>query len=211
VQDTNPATAEKFIVGLGNPGRQYENTRHNIGFRVVAELARRWQAGSGRQAFDGLLFDARFSRSGAGEKRVRLLCPMTYMNRSGQSVRKLADFYKADRRNVLVVLDDLALPTGRLRIRESGSAGGHNGLSDILAAMGGVDVPRLRIGIGANPPGMDSADYVLSSFTAGERETVEEAVWKAADAAEDWVFESIADVMNRWNVAAEKASDADDK
>ena len=188
----------KFVAGLGNPGRRYARTRHNAGFRVVDELARRWQSGEGRHAFDGVVYDARPSR-GRARARVRLLAPQTYMNRSGRAVQQLLAFHKADAADVLVVLDDMALPLGRLRIRGQGSAGGHNGLADVLACLGRDDVPRLRIGIGAAPGQMDPADYVLQAFSADEEETIESAVVEAADAAEDWVFHGLAFVMDRYN------------
>jgi len=187
-----------FVVGLGNPGREYAPTRHNAGFLVLEALRRRWSLGDGRRAFSGRLNDAWVQRTGA-IRRVMLLEPHTYMNCAGQAVRAMLDFYKAPCRDLLVVLDDLALPVGRLRARPDGSAGGHNGLSDVLVAMGTDQVPRLRIGIGAPPPMMDPKDYVLSQFLKEEMETIRQAVEKAAEAVEDWAFRGIAYVMDNYN------------
>jgi len=194
----------KLVVGLGNPGRQYERTRHNVGFRVLHALRGRWRLDEGRKAFHGRLNDTRVGRDGC-QTRVLLLEPHTYMNLSGQSVRDAAAFHRVGPADVLVVLDDLALPLGRLRMRADGSAGGHNGLSDVLAALGTSAVPRLRIGIGAAPAGMDGRDFVLSAFAEDERDAIEQAIETAADAAEDWVFRGTQYVMDRYNRKADGA------
>ncbi|MBI5723953.1 MAG: aminoacyl-tRNA hydrolase [Planctomycetes bacterium] len=200
-------TELRFVVGLGNPGRQYERTRHNVGFMVLAELAGRWGLGQPGQRFAGLFYDARLEKP-AGRRRVMMLAPQTYMNLSGQAVGQMAGFYKADCRNVMIVLDDLALATGRIRIRPDGSAGGHNGLADVLLAMGTQEVPRLRIGIGQAPGGMDQADYVLSRFGPEEIPAVEQAVKLAAQAVEDWIWTGMDQVMNRYNSKADQAGAA---
>lgn len=192
----------KLVVGLGNPGRDYARTRHNVGFRVLDSLRRRWQLEEGRRAFSGRLNDGR-PRRGAAEARVLLLEPHTYMNCAGRSVRETATFYRLAIEDVLAVLDDMALPLGRLRMRADGSAGGHNGLADVLTAMGGLNLPRLRIGIGAPPGGMEGRDFVLSEFRDDERETIERAIESAADAVEDWVFHGTPYVMDRYNRKAE--------
>jgi PTH1 family peptidyl-tRNA hydrolase len=199
------AATTKFVVGLGNPGRSYRRTRHNVGFAVVEVLTERWGAGRGRRAFDGRLREARPTVGGA-PRRVMLLQPQTYMNRSGSAVAAMMRFYKAEPADLLVVLDDMALPLGRLRIRPGGSSGGHHGLTDVLAALGGQQVPRLRIGIGAAPPGMDGADYVLTPFAAAEQETIDRAVQQAAQVVEDWLAMSMIDVMDRYN----RKGDSDD-
>ena len=195
----------KVVVGLGNPGRQYANTRHNVGFRVAGVLADRWVAGPPREAFGGQFCRARVGpRRGlplAAERVVMLLKPHTYMNRSGRSVRELTDFYKVACEDVMVVLDDMALLPGRLRIRGFGSAGGHKGLSDVLAAMGTDMVPRLRIGIGQPGEFMDTTDFVLSPFGPGEAETIADAVDRAASAVEDWLFKGLNYVMDKYNPA----------
>lgn len=192
------ADRTKIIVGLGNPGRRYANTRHNLGFAVADVLVDRWQAGQGKKAFGGQFYHARLQR-GPKQRLAMLLKPLTYMNRSGRAVREMSAFYKADPDQILVVLDDLALPTGRLRARVGGSAGGHNGLADVLEALGRTQTPRLRIGIGQAPPNMDSTDFVLRPFEADEREIIETAVQQAADAVEDWVFNGIEFVMDKYN------------
>lgn len=195
-------TAMRFVVGLGNPTRQYEPTRHNVGFRVIDALRARWHAGAGRRAFRGRCYDAR-PRSGSAEARVLLLKPHTYMNASGEAVGEMAAFYKADCRDVLIVLDDLALPRGKLRARAGGSPGGHKGLADVQRVLGSDRVPRLRIGIGAPPAGMDSVDYVLGRFGAAEWAEVGPAVERAAQAVEDWVFHDLTYVMDRYNQSSQ--------
>lgn len=201
---TDQTDRTKFVVGLGNPGRQYSGTRHNVGFDVLETLRSRWNLDKGREAFSGRLNDARFTR-GDRQQRVMLLEPHTFMNLSGRAVRQMADFYKASCQDVLVVLDDLALPLGRLRARPGGSAGGHNGLSDIIAALGTMEVPRLRLGIGSPPPRMDSKDFVLSSFAPGERDVIRDATSLAAQAVEDWAFRGMAYVMDKYNrIAADE-------
>ena len=192
------SAATRFVVGLGNPGRKYRRTRHNMGYEVVEVLAARWGAGRGRRAFSGRLREAR-PTIGGSERRVAMLQPQTYMNRSGSAVAALMRFYKAHLQDVLVVLDDMALPPGRLRFRAGGSAGGHKGLADVLAALGSHQVPRLRIGIGAAPHGMDGTDYVLTAFTADEQETMDQAVRQAAVAVEDWMTLGITGVMDKYN------------
>lgn len=197
----------RFVVGLGNPGRRYAPTRHNVGFRVVAEVHRRWGFGPERDAFDGLAADGR-CRRGDAARRVMLFRPMTYMNDSGSAVRKMVDYYKSGREDLLVVLDDMALPLGRLRARAGGSAGGHKGLADVLRALGSPDVARLRLGIGAPPGRMDPTDFVLGCFTEAEADAVGPAVQMAADAVEDWVFGGTTFVMERYNRRPE--ADPDD-
>ena len=212
----------KLIVGLGNPGRKYEQTRHNVGFAAVAKLAVNLAADPPRQRFDGEITetairrdadDARESaerlQTGAGQalgfsrleanEKLGLLCPMTYMNASGQSVRKAIDFYKLSLNDLLVICDDLNLPTGRLRIRPSGSAGGQKGLADIIRHLGSESFPRLRIGIDRPPPGWEVTDYVLGKFSGSEKETIELATARAADAALDWAKHNTAYVANLYN------------
>lgn len=186
----------KLIVGLGNPGSQYEKTRHNAGFMAVDRLARRHfpdQTPKGR--FQGVTLEGAI-----GAERCVLLKPTTYMNRSGGSVAQALGFYKMDpSADVLVLVDDVALPLGSLRIRPTGSAGGHNGLSDIQRALASEAYPRCRIGIGARPGFMDQADYVLGRFTPEELAALEPAIEKAADACEVFVREGVTPAMNRFN------------
>jgi PTH1 family peptidyl-tRNA hydrolase len=206
-QDDSDEARQRVVVGLGNPGRRYRRTRHNVGFMVVERLAERWECPRPRKAFEGRLYEARPVRGGQDTRRALLFEPLTYVNRSGHAVRTLAGFYKLLARDVLVVLDDMALATGRLRARAQGSSGGHNGLEDILRAFGGDELPRLRIGIGSPPPRMDPRDYVLSRFSPDEEQAVARAVELAADAVEDWLFEDITNVMNKYNTREQGASD----
>jgi PTH1 family peptidyl-tRNA hydrolase len=184
----------KLIVGLGNPGPRYAATRHNAGWRVAEALAARAGAGAWREKFDALLAEVR-----RDDERVVLARPVTYMNLSGQSVRELVDFWKVQSGDLLVVVDDFALDVGRIRLRPEGSAGGHNGLESIIAHIGHEQFARLRVGIGPMPRGMDQAAFVLSEFSAGERRTIEEAVDRAADAAECWITMGLQEAMNRFN------------
>ena len=183
----------KLIVGLGNPGSEYAGTRHNVGYRVVDRLAQRWSIAIGRAKFDGLVGDGPIK----GEPAV-LLKPMTYMNRSGQSVVQAWRFYKLDYPDVMVISDDMDLPLGRVRLRSRGSSGGQKGLGDILARLDSDDVPRLRVGIGRHPR-QDAVNYVLSRFTPDDLPTVERIVDRATDAVENWIAEGIAEAMNRTN------------
>lgn len=191
----------KLVVGLGNPGRQYEDTRHNVGFRVIDELARRWQLDVGRRQFQGL--------AGAGrirDQRVLLLKPATYMNRSGGSVREAATFHKVEPADLLVVLDDMALPLGRIRIRASGSAGGHNGLADVIREMGNDGIARMRIGI-EQVSGERMVDHVLGPFSPEEEAVVAPAVSRAADAVECFLAEGLEAAMNRFNRTEEPSGE----
>jgi len=185
----------KLIVGLGNPGRRYEKTRHNVGFAVLAELVKRMGLSvKPRDKFHGELIEA----DAAGEKLL-LLAPTTYMNLSGQSVLAARDFYDIPHADILVICDDLNLPVGRLRFRSGGSSGGQKGLSDIVLRLQTEEVPRLRIGIGSPPPGWDAADFVLSRFAPDEIPEMEKAVQKAAEAVDVWVREGLPACMNRYN------------
>ena len=188
------APAGRFVVGLGNPERRYEDTRHNVGFMVLSELRKRWSFGRGRSQFHGRCW----SGSIAG-RPARLLAPRTYMNRSGTAVAEMMRYYSAAPETMLMVLDDMALPPGRLRARGRGSSGGHKGLADILAAVGTQELPRLRIGIGAPPAGVEPVEYVLSEFGEDEKPVVFPAIRRAADAVEDWAREGISYVMNHYN------------
>lgn len=190
----------KLVAGLGNPGKRYAGTRHNVGFRVAETLRHRWGCGRERRAFDGRLSDARVGAPGGdAAARVLLLRPMTYMNHSGRSVARAVEYYDVPCRNVLVVLDDLDLPLGRLRLRMRGSSGGHKGLRDILSALSSEDVPRLRIGIGVPPPACDPAEYVLAPFGKSEAKEIGPALQRAADAVEDWIAHGATYVMEQYN------------
>jgi PTH1 family peptidyl-tRNA hydrolase len=187
-------TAMKLIVGLGNPGRKYDKTRHNVGFEVLDLVAVRNAADSPKEKFSGRVADATI----AGE-RVLLLWPHTLMNLSGQSVGAAVEFYQVPLNDVLVVCDDFNLPLGKLRVRASGSAGGQNGLKDIIKRLGTEDVPRLRLGIGPVPDAWDAADFVLSKFGRSDRTMIDEVIDRAAEAVECWAAEGISTGMNKFN------------
>lgn len=184
----------KLIVGLGNPGRKYAGTRHNIGFEVIAQTAKDHFAGAIKQKFKGEIVDV-----GMRGCQVSLLCPGTFMNASGSSVKPAVDFYKMTPEDVLVVCDDFALDLGRLRFRPKGSSGGQKGLGDIIRCLGTDMVPRLRVGIGKPPDNWDVADFVLSQFRADEQTEIELAVRTSADAIADWVEHGTLYCMNRYN------------
>lgn len=184
----------KLVAGLGNPGRAYDGTRHNVGFDVLEALARR--AGNpGRRA----RFQGEFIQATIRGAPVLLLWPLTWMNLSGSSVLAAKDFYKIDTADILVLCDDFQLPTDTIRIRGAGSGGGQKGLTDILARLGTNAVPRLRIGVGPLPAGRTSADFVLGRFTKDERPAIAALVERAADAVEEWVGAGIEAAMNRYN------------
>ena len=189
----------KLIVGLGNPGAQYHNTRHNVGFLVIDELARRWHADQWREQHQALVAKVR-----VGEDAVIVAKPLTFMNLSGDAVGGLGGFYKIELPDTLIVLDDVALPLGRLRASRGGSEGGHNGLRSIVDRLGTRDVPRLRIGVGRGDTHRNLADHVLGRFEADEREQVEAAVLRAADASVTFVTDGIERVMNAFNAANDK-------
>jgi peptidyl-tRNA hydrolase, PTH1 family len=182
----------KLVVGLGNPGRKYDGTRHNVGFDVVDLLAARHRLEWESAPADSLIAKWRAAC-------VLMAKPLTFMNLSGHAVGELMRFYKIEREDIVVIVDDANLELGRLRARPSGSAGGHNGLKSIIGALGSEDFARLRVGVGRGDARRDLADHVLARFDPQEREDVAEAVGRAADAAELFVSEGIGPVMNRFN------------
>ncbi len=184
----------KVIVGLGNPGPRYRNTRHNVGFDVLEELGRHFGEVPTRNRFN-----AQIGEVDVDQTRLLLVAPQTFMNNSGQAVGPLLDFYKIDPAHVLVICDDLNLPLGRLRLREQGSAGGQKGLADILRRLGTLEVARLRIGIGQPPPRFDASNFVLAHFNSQEQLTVNEAVEHAAQGALTWALKGPATAMNQLN------------
>ncbi|MBQ7107675.1 MAG: aminoacyl-tRNA hydrolase [Clostridia bacterium] len=184
-----------LIVGLGNPGLQYEKTRHNVGFRAVDKLCDELGTKCDRSKFKSLYTDAKI-----GDKRVLVLKPQTYMNNSGQAVTEAMKFYKIPIGNVIVISDDVTLDVGRLRIRAKGSAGGHNGLKDIIELSGSEEFPRIKIGCGKKPhPDYDIKDWVLGKFPKQEEKAIEEVISLAADAAICMVKTDIQTAMNRYN------------
>lgn len=191
-EDSDMASGAHIVIGLGNPGRNYANTRHNLGFMVVDELARRAGDTTARKRFRSEVVDGRLP-----EGRVILVKPQTYMNESGHAVREALNWYRVDPEEMLVIVDDLDLPYGQMRIRQSGSAGGHNGLKSIIAQTGTQAFPRLRIGIGRGP--QKGKAHVLSNFAPSEREHLPAVVGAAADAVELWMREGAIAAMNDVN------------
>lgn len=184
-----------LLVCLGNPGDQYENTRHNVGWMVADEVADRQNAPIQRLKFKALTNILTIS----GEK-VLVMKPVTYMNLSGEAVRPAADFYKVPPEHILVVSDDTALAVGRLRIRKGGSAGGHNGLKNIIQQLGTDQFPRLRVGVGEKPhPDYDLADWVLGRFTGEDKKAIDASVRRAADAVECILKDGLDRAMNKFN------------
>ena len=186
----------KLIVGLGNPGAQYQQTRHNAGFMALDLLANRHAVGQiPKSRFHAVTLDAII-----GAEKALLMKPTKFMNLSGQSVGEAIRFYKLDPKEDLIVLvDDIALPTGFIRVRKSGSAGGHNGLSNIDQLLGGADYPRIRIGVGNVPKFMNQADWVLSKFMKEEHDDVDRSLKAAADATECMLDDGISKAMNTFN------------
>src|SRR5918999_1477769 len=198
----------RLIVGLGNPGREYVATRHNIGFEVLDTFASKlgW-IGSipgefermAKTKFEGLVCDGTLSLSGGGSEKVLLLKPMTYMNLSGRSVQAAMAFYQLTPPDIMVVLDEMALPCGKLRMRPGGSDGGHNGLKDIQRALGTPQYPRLRVGIDPPPPRVPGRDYVLGRFSEEQRKLVDPALNRAAGALVTWIDKGIETAMSQFN------------
>jgi PTH1 family peptidyl-tRNA hydrolase len=190
----------KVVVGLGNPGRQYAGTRHNVGFDVIDYLAKGPGVGSSRSAFQSEVVEMT-----EGGEKVLLVKPQTFMNLSGRAVRAVLDFYKLTPADLLVVCDDYNLPLGKLRVRAKGSAGGQNGLKNIQDQLGTDEYPRLRVGIGQPAPG-EAVDFVLTRFKPGERAAADEAVANAANGVLVWVRQGLAACMNRVNGPSEQGS-----
>ncbi len=183
------------MVGLGNPGREYEKTRHNTGFRAVELLAEKLGCKLDKGKFQGLYGTASYCG-----RKLYLLKPQTYMNLSGRSVLQISAFYRIPPQRILVLFDDISLPPGRLRVRSEGSAGGHNGIKSIIAELGSQDFPRVKIGVGAKPnPEEDLAAWVLSTFSASEEKAMGSALARAADAALCVIEHGVGEAANRYN------------
>jgi peptidyl-tRNA hydrolase, PTH1 family len=191
----------KLIVGLGNPGRQYEQTRHNVGFMVASKVAGLIGAGPTKAKFSGEIAEGMAGKSPGSVQSVVILCPHTYMNGSGKSVRSACDFYKLSLENLLIVCDDLNLATGRIRMRATGSAGGQKGLADIIRQLGTEAFPRLRIGIDRPNQQWNVSDYVLGKFSEEEKVKIDDAIDAAAQAVMDWITDGIDIAMCRHNIS----------
>ena len=190
-------TYDWLIAGLGNPGPEYEKTRHNTGFMSLDLLAARLQVKVSKERFKALTAQADFDG-----QRLLLMKPQTYMNASGIAIEAAAHFYKIPPERVLVLFDDISLPVGKLRIRKNGSAGGHNGLKSIISCLGSDQFPRVKIGVGAKPhPDYDLADWVLSNFTGPEDKLITEAAARAADAALEIIARGVPAAANDYNGA----------
>ncbi len=187
----------RLVVGLGNPGDEYNDTRHNTGFKVIDSLARSLAIEVKQRKFG-----ARFGAGEFADKKLILLKPWQYMNRSGQAVTAAAGFYKLNVRNLLVITDDLDLEPGRIRLRSKGSAGGHNGLADIITALGTNEFARCRVGIGSSGR-LDTVDFVLDKPSKDEQPLLDAAVERARDATLCWIENGIDSAMNKFNIVSE--------
>lgn len=196
----------KLVVGLGNPGKKYERTRHNVGYDVLSVLANRYQAAKPKTRFEADIAEIMI-----GSEKVLLAAPITYMNLSGQSVALMVGFYQLDLNDLLVVCDDFNLDLGRLRLRGSGSSGGQKGLQNIIQRCGSEKFARLRIGIGKPPPRMQVTDFVLSRFLPEHQDDMQKAIREAADGVELWVKEGLETAMNVVNRPTEPPPVADEK
>ena len=184
-----------LIVGLGNPGREYEKTRHNCGFRAVDRIAEKLNCKIDRLKYQGLYCQTTYNGT-----KLFLLKPQTYMNLSGRSILQLSAYFSIPPQRIIVLFDDISLPPGRLRIRADGSAGGHNGLKSIIQELGSQAFPRVKIGVGAKPhPDYDLADWVLSTFTALEEKALAVSLDNAADAALSIIDRGVPETANRFN------------
>ena len=205
----------RLVVGLGNPGKEYVGTRHNIGFEVLDVFAARngWTSSPAdfnrvaKEKFEALTFQGAMQLSGGGTEKVLLLKPLTYMNLSGRSVQAALAFYQLTPADLLVVLDDVALPCGKLRLRAGGSSGGHNGLKDIERALGTGQYPRLRIGVDPPPPRVPQRDWVLGKFSPEQRKQIDSAVARACGATAVWIDKGITLAMTQFN--ADESEDRD--
>lgn len=184
----------KVIVGLGNPGFQYQKTRHNIGFAVIDELSKRLNIAVKKKKFHSI-----YGIETIGGQRCALVKPLTYMNASGEAVRPFLDYFDVPVDDIVVIYDDLDLPTGKIRLRQKGGAGGHNGVKSLIAHLGTKEFKRIRIGINHPSPEGDVIDYVLRPFSKKESQTVTDAVQRAAKACEMWLHAPFPEVMNEYN------------
>lgn len=184
-----------LIVGLGNPGKEYERTRHNAGFRALDVLADKLGCKIDKLKYQGL-----YAQTTVGGRKLFLLKPQTYMNLSGRSVLQLSAYFNIPPQRIIVLFDDISLPPGRLRVRGDGSAGGHNGIKSIIAELGSQDFPRVKIGVGGKArPDQDLAAHVLSGFSAKEEKDLQSALERAADAALTIIDRGVGEAANRYN------------
>jgi PTH1 family peptidyl-tRNA hydrolase len=199
----------RLVVGLGNPGSEYVGTRHNIGFDVIDALANKLGSSGefnriAKSKFDALAMELPYMRLDGQPEKILLLKPMTFMNASGRSVQSAMAFYQLSPADIMVVLDDLALPCGKIRLRAGGSSGGHNGLRDIERAIATSEYPRLRMGIDPAPPQIRGKDYVLGRFSPEQRELMKPAIVKATNAVTIWIDKGITLAMTQFNADEKK-------
>lgn len=184
----------KLFVGLGNPGKKYEKTKHNIGFMVIDSLSKRLNIPLNESKFNG-----QFGSGLVDGEKVFLLKPLTYMNLSGECVRPFMDYFKISPEDLIVIYDDLDLPVGKIRLRQKGSAGGHNGMKSVISAIGTENFHRLRVGIGRPENRQPVVDYVLSAFAEEDQEVIEDVVEKCSEACEKAIHSPFIEVMNKYN------------
>lgn len=195
-QNQSALVIPQLIIGLGNPESKYNRTRHNIGFEAIDNFAQIWKL----PLQENRRFQGKFAQGFNPQRhKISLLKPLTYMNRSGQSVRAVTDWYKLPPESILVIYDDMDLPVGKMRLRLSGSAGGHNGMKSIIAHLGSQNFPRLRIGIGKSHPQKDTISHVLGKFSPSEQEQISEVLRVVIDAVELGLREGIAKAMSLYN------------
>jgi peptidyl-tRNA hydrolase, PTH1 family len=185
----------KLIVGLGNPGKQYDKTRHNIGFEVIDFLSNHYNI-----PLDKAKFKGNYGIGNIGGEKVILLKPLTYMNLSGESIRPIMDYYNLEPDDLVVIYDDLDLPVGKIRLRQKGSSGGHNGIKSTILHVGTEKFNRIRVGIDRPKNGMKVVDYVLGKFTKEEMDVLEDTIKKCSDACVQWAEEPFLQVMNKYNI-----------
>ncbi len=189
----------KLIVGLGNPGGEYAATRHNIGFRAIDSLARAYNIDITKNKFKALIGEGRIE-----DEKVILMKPQTYMNLSGEAVRACMDWKKIERNDIIIIYDDVSLDIGQLRIRKTGSAGGHNGIKNIIAHLGSQEFARIKVGVGEKPQGWDLADYVLGRFNEEEMEKMQSSLKDIEKAIAVMLDKGIDQAMNRYNIKARR-------
>lgn len=192
----------KLIAGLGNPGKEYSGTRHNIGFAVIDALSDKYNIDVSKAKFNGLIGEGRI-----GNEKILLLKPLTYMNLSGESIKAASDFYKLSLEDIIVIYDDISLPVGGLRIREKGSAGGHNGIKSIIAHLKTDEFTRIKIGVGDKPKGGNLVNHVLGHFSKEDSVLIEDAIKRGADAAAAIVLKGPKEAMNEYNFIPKKEKD----
>ena len=189
----------KLIVGLGNPGKEYSGTRHNVGFAVIDELSSEYSIDVNKGKFKGVYGEGRINN-----ERVILLKPLTYMNLSGESVKAVSDFYKIPVEDIIIIYDDISLPVGGLRIREKGSAGGHNGIKSIIAHLKTDEFPRIKVGVGSKPEGGDLVNHVLGHFSKDDAVLMSDSEKRAAHAAAAIIKSGPREAMNEYNFIPKK-------